>query len=503
MRLGVGGSIRYVRRLVGSLARSRTLQCAGLPVLTQLTRLPMLGPWLHHPAGVLALAAKQPALAAVECTAALAAGRAWTGTIHRHLGKAQLALGQLDAAEQSLRRAVATASRDRSNRLWLAETLLRQDRPDEAESLLRTLLGEGPDQSWPHRMLVHALLRQGRAAEAVDHLIAAARRPEANVAAIPFPEYLLMPAVATRARAVALAPVVERHPGHRDLAIFQARLLAQLGDYTEATRLLRRAVHGNPHGADAARPGSRQPPAFLIIGQAKGGTTALFDWLSRHPAIAPPLIKEIEYWSRFPDAGSDWYLAHFPRIHAGARQISGEASITYLTHASAPAAIAQDLPNVRLICLLREPVARAYSEYRMFQRLGWEQRPWEEVVAVELAALGDCPLTVAALDAQLARVRSGYLLRSAALPYLMRWSALFPPERMLILESAKLFADPAATVARVCRYLGLTKHDLGAVEAVNEGHYPPMPPALAARLRDWFAPHQQALTTFLKGLKHP
>lgn len=498
MRLGVGGSIRYVRRLVGSLARSRTLQCAGLPVLTQLTRLPMLGPWLHHPAGVLALAAKQPALAAVECTAALAAGRAWTGTIHRHLGKAQLALGQLDAAEQSLRRAVATASRDRSNRLWLAETLLRQDRAREAESLLRTLLAEGPDQPWPHLVLIAALLRLRRADAAFDHLIAAATRPGADVAAIPFPEYLLMPALATPTRAAALAPVVERHPGNRALATFQARLLAQIGDYTESTRLPRRASAGDPRGRDAASTGSRRPPAFLIIGQAKAGTTALFDWLTRHPDIEAPLIKEIQYWSRFPDAGLDWYLAHFPVMPADVGEISGEASTTYLTCPTTAAAIARDLPDVRLICLLREPVARAYSEYRMFQRLGWEQRPWDDVVAAELDALGDCPLTVAALDAQLARVRPGYLPRSAALPYLMRWSALFPSERLLILHNAELFSDPAATVNRVFRYLGLAEHRIGSVAPVNKGYYPPMAPALARRLRDWFAPHQQVLAAFLR-----
>jgi tetratricopeptide (TPR) repeat protein len=471
-----------------------------LPILTQTTRLPLLGPWLQHPLGVLALAAGEPALAVGSLTKALAARRAWTKSIHRHMGKAQLGLGRVDAAEQHLRLALSAAPLDRHNRLWLAETLLRRGRAVDAEALLRGLLSEGLDQRWLHLMLVHALLSQGQPDAAINHLIAAATRPGACLDQIPFPDYLLSSPIVTRERAEALAPVCERHPRQRELVTFQARLLARLGDHGPSARLLGRASGRADAECDPATAGSLKPPAFLIIGQAKAGTTALFDWLSRHPDIRSPLVKEILYWSLFRDASMDWYLAHFPPIPADTRRISGEASITYLTFPSAHTAIARDLPDVRLICLLREPVARAYSEYRMFVRLGWERRPWEQVVNDELTGLGDCPLDPATLEAVRGQSGRGYLLGSAALPHLQRFAALFPPSRLLILDSAALFADPDASVGRVVRYLGLREYRLGSVQPVNQGHYPPMAPPLRQRLDDWFAPHQQALDTFLKEL---
>ncbi len=500
MRLDVTALRAAARQRLVSLARGPVVQSAGLPILTRLTGLPLLGSWLHHPVGVLALACGQPALAAAECEAALAGGRAWTRSIHRHLGKAQLGLGRLEAAERSLVRAAEQAPADRHNRLWLAETLLRQDRATEAETLLRGLLGEGMQRRWPHLMLVHALLRQDRAGAAIDHLIDAASRPGANLDEIPFPEYLLSLQVATRERSEALKPIVEHHPKHRELVTFQARLLSWLGDYGTATWLSCRALGVDRQALTRAIGGAFKPPAFLIIGQAKAGTTSLFDWLSRHPDISPPLVKEIHYWSQFRDADMAWYRAHFPLIPAASRCISGEASTTYLTYPTAPVVIARDLPEVRVICLLRDPVRRAFSEFQMFSRLGWERRGWEQVVAAELGMLGDCPLEVAEFDEWQARGCAGYLLHSAALPALRRWSGLFPPEQLLIIDSAELFADSAAAVARVFRYLGLPGHRLGAVAPVNAGHYPSMAPDLAQRLRDWFAPHQQALETFLNEL---
>ena len=71
---------------------------------------------------------------------------------------------------------------------------------------------------------------------------------------------------------------------------------------------------------DARGPGRRSPshrapalpPDFLIIGGQRCGTTTLYQALSRHPSIAPPLRKEPQYFTLHADKGDGLYRAHFP-----------------------------------------------------------------------------------------------------------------------------------------------------------------------------------------------
>jgi len=118
----------------------------------------------------------------------------------------------------------------------------------------------------------------------------------------------------------------------------------------------------------------RAPTDFLIIGAKKAGTSSLMNWLLGHLAVAellpgPQGIKsphyfDINYWR-----GPRWYLSHFPTRASRRRQeracgslsVAGEASPYYLFHPAAAERATTDLPAVRVIALLREPVGRAYS----------------------------------------------------------------------------------------------------------------------------------------------
>ena len=56
----------------------------------------------------------------------------------------------------------------------------------------------------------------------------------------------------------------------------------------------------------------RMLPRFIIIGGQKAGTTALFDFLCRHPGVAAPERFEIHYFDVNHWRGLRWYLSHFP-----------------------------------------------------------------------------------------------------------------------------------------------------------------------------------------------
>jgi hypothetical protein len=384
----------------------------------------------------------------------------------------------------------------------LGLALQKLDQWDEAEVAFRHGLDIPPGQQWLVYHLSLLLLRRTRTAESLDLLIDAGTDGRLEQAPkLPSIEPYIRSWLATDERIKTLRQIVERWPEQRDYLLLFSYLLSTRGDFTAATECLHkeRMRYWTKQRPDPSlvADANQTNPSFLIIGQAKAGTTGLFEQLLRHPGISAPLVKEIHYWSDFPDAGLDWYLAHFPPLPPDCSKISGEASVEYLHHPSAPAAIARELPQIRLICLLREPVARAYSEYQMFRRLGWEQRNWAEVIDTELAALDNCPLDPAQLEKATNRLTASYLLRSAALPLLLRWSALFPDRQILILQNSALRHAREQTLNRVYRHLSLAPVATSARASVNQGYYAPMDVKQAARLHDWYSDHQQALQHFL------
>jgi hypothetical protein len=102
-------------------------------------------------------------------------------------------------------------------------------------------------------------------------------------------------------------------------------------------------------------------PDFLYIGIARAGSTWLFEMLRQHPEIFVPPAKDVYFFDRYFDKGLEWYFSHFK--HAGAAKAVGELSHDYYFSEKALKRIGETLPEVRLICCLREPVGRLVSGY--------------------------------------------------------------------------------------------------------------------------------------------
>ena len=102
-------------------------------------------------------------------------------------------------------------------------------------------------------------------------------------------------------------------------------------------------------------------PDFLYIGIARAGSTWLFEMLRQHPDVFIPPAKDLYFFDRYYNKGLDWYLSHFQ--HADRAKAVGELSHDYYFSEEATARIQSDLPSVRLICCLREPVGRLVSGY--------------------------------------------------------------------------------------------------------------------------------------------
>ncbi len=251
---------------------------------------------------------------------------------------------------------------------------------------------------------------------------------------------------------------------------------------------------------------SRMLPDFLIIGTQRGGTTSLYKYLVRHPAVGHALTKELRFFDLHYDRGLDWYRSRFPserhRARAAERGVDlivGEASPDYLFYPASPARVAADLPDVRLIVLLRDPVERAFSHYWHQRRRGFEDLSFEEAVRREperLASAGGGRADAAGQGGFELHHHS-YLARGRYAEQLERWFAHHPRDRFLIERSEDFFEDPGTVFARVLRFLDLPPFEPGAYETFNKFADDRLDPGLRAELAEGFRDGNRRLADLL------
>ena len=112
-------------------------------------------------------------------------------------------------------------------------------------------------------------------------------------------------------------------------------------------------------------------PNFLYIGPDKAGSSWLHEVLLTHPAIFMTPAKDLYYFDRYYDKGTDWYAAHFAR--ASDEPVVGEVCQDYLFHPLAAQRIGETLDSPRFMVTLRDPVDRAFSSYLYMLKMG--ERP--------------------------------------------------------------------------------------------------------------------------------
>src|SRR5580692_9445955 len=123
-------------------------------------------------------------------------------------------------------------------------------------------------------------------------------------------------------------------------------------------------------------------PGFLIVGAQRCGTTSMYRALSEHPEVRKAVLhKGVHYFDMNYGRGLGWYRAHFPLARGGG--VTFESSPYYLFHPLAAERIAADLPGVKLIVLVRDPVERAYSAYTHERARGFETESFEQAIERE------------------------------------------------------------------------------------------------------------------------
>jgi len=225
-------------------------------------------------------------------------------------------------------------------------------------------------------------------------------------------------------------------------------------------------------------------PEFLGIGAIKASTTWLYENLFQHEQICLPVTKPLRYFDRHAGRSIDAYKA----IFAGAGdRCCGEFSASYsVLPIDRIAYIHSIMPNLKLIFMMREPKARAWSDARMEFSV--------------IRGLGNAPISTDAycdfLRSEQCRERGDYL------SILKRWQAYFDKSRFHIGLMDDTRDQPVQLLSDVFKFLGVSERvDFGRFpidKKVFEGHSVVMPERCKDLLDEMYGAEQiEALGDFV------
>lgn len=245
----------------------------------------------------------------------------------------------------------------------------------------------------------------------------------------------------------------------------------------------------SPHYAPLAAPRAARPD-FLCIGAQKAGTTWLYANLRSHSGILMPPVKEVAYFStlyvpgwakadadhrahQVGQARAHWNaperldpkrtrpelrervlrsldaLSQEPMTDAGyttlfegcgVDQVCGEISPQYcvLPREGIRHALSMN-PNLKVIALLRHPVARAMSHIAML--------------------CGKEPTAERMKEIALSNWWNGVAWYSDYATWLLRWQGMLPPGQLHIDYNGAIRDDPMGVLRRLCDFLGVSFSD--------------------------------------------
>jgi hypothetical protein len=251
----------------------------------------------------------------------------------------------------------------------------------------------------------------------------------------------------------------------------------------------------------------RLEPGFIVIGAQRCGTTSLFHALTAHPQVVRPAFhKGINYFDLNYHRGADWYRGHFPiaepaRLRAAryGGPVAFEASGYYLYHPFAIDRLARDLPAVKLVAMVRDPVERAFSAYKHEYARGFERESFERALELEDSRLAGevSRMSDAPTYESFSHRHHSYRHRGHYAEQLQRVFRHFPREQVHVIDSEAYFSQPAAVYRRLLEFLGLWSFEPADFRRRNARPGPPMESKTRHTLEQYYAHHDERLAALL------
>lgn len=254
-------------------------------------------------------------------------------------------------------------------------------------------------------------------------------------------------------------------------------------------------------------------PDLLILGAEKAGTTSLYRYLIKHPKIIKAKFKETHYFSENHRLGFSWYLSFFPNRISKVSKLTLEATPTYLATKHVPGLIKKELGDIKMIAILRDPVARAYSAWKMYHRFHLDSNAAGNVPSElneSLKKMVDTRSFFEAVDQELSCQNTypynyQYVDKGKYAEHLENYYSYFKKESLLVLSLDDFQTHFVAMLRQVCDFLKIEpfpkerlrnlverKYNVGEKAEVSSCEK-----ATLGRLKKYFEPFNQKLYKLL------
>lgn len=241
----------------------------------------------------------------------------------------------------------------------------------------------------------------------------------------------------------------------------------------------------------------RTLPDFCVIGPYKSGTSDMAVNLCLHPAVMAPLTKEITQ----PDPQK--WRTYYPtpaQKEAHAKNYGAAVSpylAPYLHSVERAYLISRNMPEAKIVLILRDPAARVYSHWKWEYFLAGQRRAAEYPFLKTFEAYVDSALGLFPENTMFTACGTQPLHTSIYVHAVEYWLERFPREQVLVLNMAEYWKSRSAALNRIYDFIGLERFDVPLTDVKTNSnpltHLPPADEASMQKLREFFRPYNERL----------
>jgi hypothetical protein len=237
---------------------------------------------------------------------------------------------------------------------------------------------------------------------------------------------------------------------------------------------------------------SRVLPNFIIIGTVRSGSTSLYYNICEHPSILSADYDEIGFFDSNYQLGINWYRSMFPTQKKMAElkektgfAITGEDTPFYFWKKEAAKRVLEDLPDVKIIAIFRNPIDRAYSNYNLGVRANTENLTFEDAIDEEIRFLEEHTFRES-IDRKRSYITKGIYEKQISL-----WFEIFSKEQIHILSTEDMKNNPQDTLRKIFQFLEIPEYTIKNPQNQKLGKYEKMNEQTRKRLFNFYKPYNE------------
>ena len=243
---------------------------------------------------------------------------------------------------------------------------------------------------------------------------------------------------------------------------------------------------------------SRVLPNFLIIGGVRCGTTSLYYDICQHPSVETAAYDEIGFFDDNYHLGQGWYRSLFPTKkrmenvkQSTGYSITGEDTPFYIWNEEVVKRIADILPDIKLIAILRNPIDRAYSNFHLGVREGTEKRSFSDVIKNDTDFINLKKQEKKELSNN--DYKMSYLAKGIYVEQLKKWYEIFEKEQLCVISTEDFSNNTNKILEKIFDFLDIPNYSIKKFEEKKKSRYPNIDNSVRIELEDFFRPYNEQL----------